>query len=213
MQGVLPPDVIAISTSPSTDPFWKAAGEHRLVIPQCTTCGTFRLPPSPFCFHCRAQGVEWIEHDGAGEIYSFDPTGLDASGNVPTERPRGPRSCALPGRAAQSRPAGTGVAAGGCCGTRPRRRQSAARRGGPGVPPGLTSYDRCHRGWGHGSQGSRRDGGGRRARARVVGAGERAVARGDRARHNAEAAEHRADPHRRSAVGLTRGAARRARAR
>jgi uncharacterized OB-fold protein len=71
MQGVLPPDVIALTTSPSTDPFWKAAAEHRLVIPQCTTCGTFRLPPSPFCFHCRAQDVEWIEHDGAGEIYSF----------------------------------------------------------------------------------------------------------------------------------------------
>src|SRR5258705_4918575 len=71
MRGVLPPEVIAISTSPSTDPFWKAAGEHRLVIPQCTTCGTFRLPPSPFCFHCRAQDVDWIEHDGAGQIYSF----------------------------------------------------------------------------------------------------------------------------------------------
>ena len=42
MRGVLPPDVIGLTISPSTEPFWKAAAEHRLVIPQCTTCGTFR---------------------------------------------------------------------------------------------------------------------------------------------------------------------------
>ena len=71
MRGVLPPEVIALTISPSTEPFWKAAAEHRLVIPQCTTCGTFRLPPSPFCHHCRAQEVDWVEHDGAGELYSF----------------------------------------------------------------------------------------------------------------------------------------------
>ena len=71
MRGVPPVDIIGLSTSPSTEPFWQAAAEHRLVVPRCTRCGTFRLPPSPFCFHCRAQEVEWIDHDGAGEIYSF----------------------------------------------------------------------------------------------------------------------------------------------
>ncbi len=71
MRGVLPPEVIAITTSPSTAPFWHAAAEHRLVVPRCTTCGTFRLPPSPFCHHCRAQDVDWVEHDGAGELYSY----------------------------------------------------------------------------------------------------------------------------------------------
>ena len=71
MRGVPPVDIIALSMSPSTEPFWAAAAEHRLVVPRCTSCGTFRLPPTPFCFHCRAQEVEWIDHDGAGEIYSF----------------------------------------------------------------------------------------------------------------------------------------------
>ena len=71
MRGVPPVDIIGLSMSPSTEPFWQAATEHRLVVPRCTSCGTFRLPPSPFCFHCRAQEVEWIDHDGAGEIYSF----------------------------------------------------------------------------------------------------------------------------------------------
>jgi uncharacterized protein len=71
MRGVPPVDIIGLSMSPSTEPFWQAAAEHRLVVPRCTSCGTFRLPPAPFCFHCRAQEVEWIDHDGAGEIYSF----------------------------------------------------------------------------------------------------------------------------------------------
>jgi uncharacterized OB-fold protein len=71
MKGVPPADVISLSPSPSTEPFWAAAAEHRLVIPRCTNCGMFRLPPSPFCWNCRTQAVEWIEHDGAGTIYSF----------------------------------------------------------------------------------------------------------------------------------------------
>jgi len=71
MKGVPPADIVAISTSPSTEPFWEAAAQHRLVVPRCTTCGTFRFPPSPFCFACRAQDVEWVEHEGAGTIYSF----------------------------------------------------------------------------------------------------------------------------------------------
>ena len=71
MTGVPPPDVISLSPSPSTEPFWAAAAEHRLVLPRCVACGTFRFPPTPFCWKCRAQDVDWVEHDGRGEIYSF----------------------------------------------------------------------------------------------------------------------------------------------
>jgi uncharacterized OB-fold protein len=71
VRGVLPPDVIWLSPSPSTEPFWRATAEHRLVLPRCTSCGMFRFPPSPFCFRCRAQEVEWVEHDGRGTVYSF----------------------------------------------------------------------------------------------------------------------------------------------
>jgi uncharacterized protein len=71
LKGVPPADVIELSPSPSTLPFWEAAAEHRLVVPRCTACGTYRLPPSPFCWNCRVQDVEWIEHDGNGTIYSF----------------------------------------------------------------------------------------------------------------------------------------------
>ena len=55
----------------STHPFWDAAEEDRLVAPRCTNCGTFRLPPPPFCFVCQHREVEWVELPGTGTIYSF----------------------------------------------------------------------------------------------------------------------------------------------
>jgi uncharacterized OB-fold protein len=68
----LPPEeLIHLVPDVFTKPFWEAAAEHRLVIPRCTTCETYRLPPSAFCWHCRAQDVDWVEHDGRGAVYAF----------------------------------------------------------------------------------------------------------------------------------------------
>jgi len=68
----LPPaELIRLVPDVFTKPFWDAAAEHRLVIPRCTTCETFRLPPSAFCWRCRAQEVDWVEHDGRGTVYAF----------------------------------------------------------------------------------------------------------------------------------------------
>jgi len=71
MRGVLPPDVIGLTPNEWTEPFWRATAEHRLVVPRCTACGTFRFQPTPFCPACRNQDVEWVEHDGRGTVYSF----------------------------------------------------------------------------------------------------------------------------------------------
>lgn len=71
MVGVPPADVIRLTPDVWTEQFWRAAAEHRLVIPRCTACATYRLPPSPFCWSCRSQDVEWVEHDGRGTVYSF----------------------------------------------------------------------------------------------------------------------------------------------
>jgi uncharacterized OB-fold protein len=71
LNGVLPPEVIRLVPNVWTEPFWRATAEHRLILPRCTACGAFRFPPSPFCWRCRAQAVEWVEHDGRGTIYSF----------------------------------------------------------------------------------------------------------------------------------------------
>lgn len=72
LEARLPPEeLIHLTPDVFTQPFWNAAAEHRLVVPRCTACGTFRLPPSAFCWTCQAQEVEWVEHDGAGSVYSF----------------------------------------------------------------------------------------------------------------------------------------------
>ena len=68
----LPPEeLIVLVPDVFTAPFWEAAAEHRLVVPRCTSCGTFRLPPSAFCWNCQAQEVDWVEQPGHGTLYSF----------------------------------------------------------------------------------------------------------------------------------------------
>ena len=54
--GLLPSELINFVSSPATEPFWAAAREHRLVVPRCTACGTYRFPPAAFCCRglCRA---------------------------------------------------------------------------------------------------------------------------------------------------------------
>ena len=84
----LPPaELIELTPDVWTKPFWEAAAEHRLVVPRCTNCGTYRLPPSAFCYVCRTQEVEWVEQPGAGTLYSFTvawhPLMPDVSDSVP----------------------------------------------------------------------------------------------------------------------------------
>lgn len=55
----------------TTQPFWDAALEGRLVAPRCTACGTYVLPPQPFCFNCQSNTFEWTELPGTGTIYTF----------------------------------------------------------------------------------------------------------------------------------------------
>jgi uncharacterized protein len=71
MRGVLPAELVHLTPNVWTQPFWQAAAEHRLVVPRCTACATYRFPPSPFCFRCRAQDVDWVEQGGAGSVYAF----------------------------------------------------------------------------------------------------------------------------------------------
>jgi uncharacterized OB-fold protein len=67
-----PPAELAVLTPDSwTEPFWVAAAEHRLVVPRCQSCGTFRMPPSPFCYVCQSQGIDWVQQTGDGRVYSY----------------------------------------------------------------------------------------------------------------------------------------------
>ena len=71
MDGTPPPDLIRITRDQWSDRFWAATAEHRLEIPRCGSCGTHRMPPSPFCHVCRSQDLEWEEHDGRGTVFTF----------------------------------------------------------------------------------------------------------------------------------------------
>ena len=53
-----------------SEPFWKAAAEHRVIMPRCTHCATFHWPASPFCFVCQSQQFEWAPA-GQARLYSY----------------------------------------------------------------------------------------------------------------------------------------------
>jgi uncharacterized OB-fold protein len=57
--------------SPESAPFWKAAKEHRLLVPHCRACGKFWFPPSRLCPHCLSADNGWEKVSGRGKIYSF----------------------------------------------------------------------------------------------------------------------------------------------
>lgn len=68
----VPPDTfVKIAPDQWTQPFWDAAREHRLVCARCRECGRFRMPPSPFCPHCRSQAIDWPELSGEGTVFTY----------------------------------------------------------------------------------------------------------------------------------------------
>jgi uncharacterized OB-fold protein len=71
VQGTYPAMMKDPFADETTQPFWDAALENRLVAPRCTNCGTFVLAPQPFCFNCQHQAFEWTELPGTGTIYTF----------------------------------------------------------------------------------------------------------------------------------------------
>ncbi len=70
----MPAELAQLHPDPWTEPFWLAAREHRLVAPRCKQCSAFRMPPSPFCWKCRAQSVDWVELSGRGSVYTYNVT-------------------------------------------------------------------------------------------------------------------------------------------
>jgi uncharacterized OB-fold protein len=67
----LPGDTVHITTDPHTEPFWEAAREGRLTACRCADCGTFRMPPTPFCPACQSMAKTWPELSGRGTVFSF----------------------------------------------------------------------------------------------------------------------------------------------
>ena len=75
-----PPELFKLSTNAWTQPFWDATARHALVVPQCGCCGTWRMPPTPFCPACQSQALDWRTLSGRGSVYSYT---IVARGLVP----------------------------------------------------------------------------------------------------------------------------------
>ncbi len=52
-------------------PFWEAVNQKRLVVQNCTSCGTLQYPPKPKCQDCGSEHLEWKETSGRGRILAF----------------------------------------------------------------------------------------------------------------------------------------------
>lgn len=58
-----------------TQPYWTAARDHRLVIQQCTNCGSFRHLPHELCASCRSPDHDWVESAGRGRVFTYTIVG------------------------------------------------------------------------------------------------------------------------------------------
>jgi uncharacterized OB-fold protein len=56
---------------PVVAPFWRAAGEGRLMFQKCSKCGYLRWPAAPICPECWSPDAEWTEVSPEGEVWSF----------------------------------------------------------------------------------------------------------------------------------------------
>jgi len=58
------------AADPTTEAFWSACSERRLLVQRCTECGARQLYPRPFCLACESRSLEWTESPGKGTVYS-----------------------------------------------------------------------------------------------------------------------------------------------
>lgn len=90
-----PPDALfTLVTDAWTAPFWDAARDGRLVIARCPACGTWRMPPTPFCAACQTKGIDWQEVAPRGRLYSW--TVVTRAPGVDMAAPYIPAVVALP---------------------------------------------------------------------------------------------------------------------
>ena len=69
--GVFPSPIAQPYADDTTQPFWDAALEGRLLGSRCNHCGTILIPPTPRCFNCQHVSFDWVELPGTGTVYAF----------------------------------------------------------------------------------------------------------------------------------------------
>lgn len=55
----------------ASKPFFDGAREQRLIIQQCTSCGTTMWPAKSHCINCLRPTISWVQASGRGTLYSF----------------------------------------------------------------------------------------------------------------------------------------------
>ncbi len=56
---------------PSTQPYWDALKQHRLILKCCRSCERSHFYPRELCPHCYSDDLDWVDAQGGGEIYSY----------------------------------------------------------------------------------------------------------------------------------------------
>ena len=68
MPAVAPPNVLP---TPTSQPYWNALAQEKLLIQRCTACGTWVFYPRIRCTTCLSAHLEWQEVDPTGTLYTF----------------------------------------------------------------------------------------------------------------------------------------------
>lgn len=71
------------AADPTTEPFWQACAEGRLIVQRCTACGAYQFYPRPFCLSCEGTTLGWVESRGTGTIYSLTTMRLPVDPGLP----------------------------------------------------------------------------------------------------------------------------------
>ena len=59
------------AADPTTEAFWAACAQHRLIVQRCSTCGAHQHYPRPFCLTCDGRDMVWTRATGRGVIYAL----------------------------------------------------------------------------------------------------------------------------------------------
>ena len=54
-----------------SEPFWDGCKRGELLLQRCTSCQSYRHPPSPRCRNCLSPEQEWVRASGRGTVYSY----------------------------------------------------------------------------------------------------------------------------------------------
>lgn len=67
MSGDLPVPAVNADSAP----YWEGARNDKLLLQQCSDCGTLRFFPRYLCTECGSDNTDWVEAAGRGTVHSF----------------------------------------------------------------------------------------------------------------------------------------------